>query len=571
MTPDQKATDFQQLAAVYAINYGPAQWKRDALHVDLLDIGTWLKEAAATPDDLSFYELCVQYVASLKDAHSGFYVPSSYTVSLPFLADIYDGKVRVDSLDPALGGENYPVGLGDEILAMDEVDVATLLDQLSAYASTGNAESTRRIAAAYLSTRPQQLMPKVANLGDQVSIKVRHATGIEETITLDWLKAGQPLTVIGPVISPYTSPPANTPSAVRPPKAAVADYMAPLLKLRDMRLPPAKFIRGFGETHPPFYLPPDFSQRMGSPGDVFYSGTYLRDGVRIGFIRIPSFEAFYATYIFQAEIAYMQENTDGLVLDVTRNPGGDGCYAQDLLSLVIPTEFRTIGLEIRATRNWVTSFEDALALARNSGAPKEVVQEYESIVNEVEKAYMTPSGRTAPLPICGPSLNTQPYTDDTGAVVAYTKPVILLIDAFSASAADMFAAAFQDAARGPVVGSRTMGAGGNVEDFANVTTYSTGEATITESLMVRKAPIQSEYGPTAYIENVGVRPDKTLELMTEDNRENGGQAFVEAFTNLIEDEVRANPPVPVPVQSSTRTAPPPGRSGGVYLRVPPLD
>src|SRR6516225_47823 len=79
MTPDQKRSDFTQLAAIFAKNYGPIQWKRDSLHVDLLQIGDWLERAAKTPDDLGFYDVCVQYIASLHDAHSGFYLPSDFT------------------------------------------------------------------------------------------------------------------------------------------------------------------------------------------------------------------------------------------------------------------------------------------------------------------------------------------------------------------------------------------------------------------------------------------------------------------------------------------------------------
>ena len=59
LTPQQKVSDFAQLASVYAIAYGPAQWKREALGVDLLNIGAWLDKAAKSGDDLDFYEIMV--------------------------------------------------------------------------------------------------------------------------------------------------------------------------------------------------------------------------------------------------------------------------------------------------------------------------------------------------------------------------------------------------------------------------------------------------------------------------------------------------------------------------------
>ncbi|HTM49698.1 MAG TPA: hypothetical protein VL285_13480, partial [Bryobacteraceae bacterium] len=41
LLPEQKLLDFQQLAALYAKQYAPYEWKRDALGVDLFQIGPW--------------------------------------------------------------------------------------------------------------------------------------------------------------------------------------------------------------------------------------------------------------------------------------------------------------------------------------------------------------------------------------------------------------------------------------------------------------------------------------------------------------------------------------------------
>ncbi len=42
MTVDQKVADFQQLAAVYAKNYGPYEWKISSQGFDLLNLKPWL-------------------------------------------------------------------------------------------------------------------------------------------------------------------------------------------------------------------------------------------------------------------------------------------------------------------------------------------------------------------------------------------------------------------------------------------------------------------------------------------------------------------------------------------------
>ena len=99
LTIDQKVSDFQALAALYAKRYGPYEWKRDALGIDLFNIAPWLAQVQATKNDLDFYEVMQQYVASLNDAHDVYQLPSTFQANLNFTVDIYDGKLLVDSIN----------------------------------------------------------------------------------------------------------------------------------------------------------------------------------------------------------------------------------------------------------------------------------------------------------------------------------------------------------------------------------------------------------------------------------------------------------------------------------------
>ena len=65
LTQEQKLADFNDLAATFDKNYGPYEWKRDAIGFDLLRIGPWLDRVKATRTDLEFYEVMSKYVASL--------------------------------------------------------------------------------------------------------------------------------------------------------------------------------------------------------------------------------------------------------------------------------------------------------------------------------------------------------------------------------------------------------------------------------------------------------------------------------------------------------------------------
>src|SRR5208337_289226 len=148
-------------------------------------------------------------------------------------------------------------------------------------------------------------------------------------------------------------------------------------------------------------------------------------------------------------------------------------------------------------------------------------------------------GLTGALPVCTQSLTYPPATDDKGKNLAYTKPIVVLTDNFTGSAAEFFSATLQDAKRATVYGVRTSGGGGNVVEFDfNAGPYSEGSARVTLSLAARAKNITTPGFPSApYIENIGVYPDVTADYQTLDTLLNNGQTFAQGFTtpfpNLI--------------------------------------
>src|SRR6185503_11179181 len=100
-------------------------------------------------------------------------------------------------------------------------------------------------------------------------------------------------------------------------------------------------------------------------------------------IRIPSYSpaigAAAALAAFQREMAYFQANTDGLVIDDMRNPGGSVSYVNQILSLVMPHQWRSMGFELRATSEWVFSISIALEQAKAARAPQNIIDLLEMI------------------------------------------------------------------------------------------------------------------------------------------------------------------------------------------------
>jgi hypothetical protein len=544
MTREQKLADFHQLASLYAKNYAPYEWKRDALKFDLLEIGPWLERAANTKDDLDFYDVCIEYLAQLNDAHDSLYLPSNFLAWLGFSVDVYDGKLLVDSISRSrLPSRDYPIVFGDELVSGDGKSAEDWIRDNWKYSISANDRSTRRVAAALITTRPQSYIPRAHEIGETASVVLRHASGEEITLTIPWRKEGTPITFVGPVPSPRTA--MTVPRTASAATSDLLSYLRPLSALLNLRRARAADLTvGIGSRAPIFAARPQgFTVRLGrSSGDSFYSGTFTAGGYRIGYLRIPTFEPAsqaYALAQLDTEIAYFQENTDGLIVDQMRNPGGTACYVQAVLTRLMPDTFRMVGLEIRATALWVTAFADSLAEARKAQAEPWIIDLLEARFKDVETAYKENRGRTGPLAVCGLTLETDPVRDRNGAVAAYDKPLMVLVDEMSASGSDAFAAVIQDHGRGVIAGIRTMGAGGSV-DVYDATNYSETQAGVTISLINRKWPIDSEGMPSApYVENIGVHPEVVIDYMTRDNLRTGGRPFVDAFVAAMVEHITA--------------------------------
>ena len=554
LTEPQRIADLNQLASFYAKNYAPYEWKRDVLGFDLLRLNPWLQDIHKA-DDLDFQEALIDYVASLNDAHDYIAFPTTFSASLPLALDIYDGKVLIDAINrTALPVAQFPFVIGDELISVDGLPVRDVISSFRKYAIAANPRSTDRIAAGRIGSRSQQIMPHTPDLGASVTLVIRLAsTGVQNAYVIPWSKNGIPITSQGPVPSPGRKPFRETettpgvssgPGSGAPPSLfhvtdlaardnTLPSYMQPVLPLLNASVPQDYYsVLNFGSKFPIYGPPPGFVQRLGAAATDFYlSGTFVASGHRIGLIRIPTMSPPNVALALQQldqEIAYFNANTDGLIVDVMRNPGGVVSFTESVAQRLIPTPFSTVGFEIRATGAWLFSFAAQLVNAQLSGASPQIIQNLQNNYDEVKRAYDEERGRSAPV-----SLNSTGSLTLNPAAVSYAKPLMVMVDEFSASAADMLPAIIQDNHRGPIFGMRTMGAGGSVVGF-NATAYTESFFRVTVSLMNRGHVIQSpEFPPAPYIENIGVRPDIVQDYMTRTNLLTAGSSFVQAFTATI--------------------------------------
>jgi hypothetical protein len=573
LTREQRIADLTQLASQYAKNYGPYEWKRDVQGFDLLRLTPWLQRIAHS-DDLDFQEALIEYVASLNDAHDNIAFPTTFSASLPFSADIYDGKVLIDSINRTrLPAVQFPFVVGDELVSLDGRPVQELIESFRKYAISANARSTDRIAATRLVSRSQQVMPHIVDLGADATVVIRlAATGALSTYTIPWVKNGIPVRSQGPLPSPVRGngrlflatdgqditaglPEATAAGAAifKVADAGPADdtlpaYMDPIRPLLNASVSKDYYsVLGFGARAPIFALPAGFTDlsaacgtcivRTGEPV-FFFIGTFTTaTGTRVGFLRIPSMSppsSAIALAQLDRMVALFAANTDALIVDVMRNPGGSVAFVEGVAQRLIPKPFNTIGFEIRATAAWLFSFAAQLTNARlNPATPPAVLANLEANYNAVLEAFNENRGRSAAVSLNSTGgLQLQPVV--TGA---YAKPLMMLTDEFSASGGDMLPAIIQSNHRGPIFGWRTMGAGGSVVAFSGPA-FTESVFRITVSLMNRLHVVNTpDFPPAPYIENIGVRPDIAVDYMTRANLLSAGASFVQAFTQALENLV----------------------------------
>lgn len=566
MTPDQRVTDFQVLAALYAKRYGPANWKQEALGVNVFDVKPWMERIRGVKDDLEYFQICSEFVAQLQDGHSAYRIPSNFSADLGIFTDVYDGKVLVESINRNLyPTSRFPFQVGDEVVSIGGRPVFELIEELSKQRSAGTERCIRRLAADALSFRSQQLYARAVDLPDETEVVIRRASsGETETYALTWTKTGFPLRQVSPVPTPFFTEIGGASD-----RGGESEYERAIRETRTWAINPwevemresrghvndsgewtsRNFILGFGSRLPYYDPPAGFQVRRGlAPSDNFFTGTYTANGKRIGWIRIPHFSpasSVLAVNEFASEIAFMKASTDALVVDVSRNTGG-GCIGLDYAQRLIPRQFYFFGEYERPTQQLINNYEAIVRQAKAARAEQWVIDTWEYILRAVQDAAKENRAMTGVLPVCtpavsptfpAPSTDQPPLRDATGELVAYDKPIVFLADELSVSFGDIFPAMMQDNKRGPIAGVRTGGWGGSIAGWP-VGFYSEATSTVTNSLVIRNSSISAPGLPSRpYVENFGVIPDIDLDFMTRDNLMTRGRPFVDSVTRIVLEEI----------------------------------
>jgi hypothetical protein len=188
------------------------------------------------------------------------------------------------------------------------------------------------------------------------------------------------------------------------------------------------------------------STTLGAIKDVLYALKKTVRGQTFGYIRIFSFEVDDALRFRRAFAKLITKDgfpQDGLVLDVRGNPGGNIRAAESLLQLLTPNTIKPESFEFLNT---------PLNFQICKFAPED--WDLKRWVPSIGDSVLTGATYSAGFP-----LTLEPLCNGVGQI--YYGPVVLITDALSYSATDIFAAGFQDNEVGPVLGTGgNTGAGG---------------------------------------------------------------------------------------------------------------
>jgi hypothetical protein len=528
LSAEQRAMDFNQLVNIFERNYAPLRYKKESIGLDWKAlVSQYSAKVTQARSDGEFYRILAQFLSNLEDAHVSAVIPSSHKATLGFLSDYVEGKVLIESIDRLrLPKELFPLNVGDQVLSIGGQPVEQVMEEMAKIGKTGNALSTKRIAAARLTSRREAaglVIPK----GVTTITALPRGAAQPITVTATWIVSGTPVIDLDDLAGLMEG--GATDNAISNSESGT-ELLSRLRNMPSFNASlPASLIKEWaragvsdvGASKSMFTLPEGARELRGIS---VTAAIYEAAGKRIGILRIPSYDEDSLLEVLARAIIIMEQETDVLVIDQTNNPGGSVSLVSDIVSLFADKSFKDVEFRLRPSLNWMKTMQElnaeiakALANDPNDMAANALKARFEYLESEVRDSLQERKFFTNPVPL---NLSGTFGMIQPSGMVRYTKPVLLLINEFAFSGGDALPAIMQDNNRAVLFGARTTGAGGNVREYGPLSN-SFLKFSVTESLMIR---------PNGkFVENIGVSPDVEYAITTDDFL-NGYRGYVQAFT-----------------------------------------
>jgi len=597
--------EMARLIQVLETQYGPLSFKMQSTGQNWEQIKReTLREAGAVKDNYQMYVVFSRFLSKLNDGHVSVQLPSTLSWEFPLQFHVANNQLFVGYIERGYPKEIAKPGIGDELLLINGMTphkFQNLFPQLNA---DGNPLTNLTTFAYRLSRfRESRGFPLSRLPWTALDLRLRRAGSNQEVYDLR-----VPIRIVGTglISSPregFKSVPKGTPVA---PEALLEASPKPQLQFagRVHQLFKAKYpqtptrVRSkvsnasedgslilMGNLEPFFDLPADFKKidvrdikidhsqwKNTLIPDMFFAGTFQRNGKRVGFLRVPSYGpdfvenhpetiqwlAFTTRYI----IGRLEAESDYLILDQTNNPGGFVTMS-DLLIKALTGSYqqdRHIKFAVKPTQGFLRSYQNLIDVIRQNDdgllSPQEVqhfVKQLETEFAKVHKAFTERRDLSEPVSLLPKTEYSELTADreffktplpaevvlqlgvDIQKHQTYTKPIFFMINEYAFSGGDATPALFQDYGRGLLIGTRentqTGGAGGTVENF-NFRSVIEARVSLTSSLMVRY--------DGRLIENYGVKADINVPIQPEDIQ-NSYQTYFERVLEVIARKLPTQP------------------------------
>jgi len=472
--------------------------------------------------------------------------------------DKLQDALRVTSLLKNEKNNLLPVKVGDYILAANEEPILDVLKKdLVPYRNVGNESASLTIAAKSFALRAGNTLPLPE--ADDIKLLVAHKDSLGEysvkTIELPWIKKDL-FTFLKENAPDQEAPPTPSANASAEEKAAMSVSHLFTQLLRAAPSPVKQMVKflnihpidgeivmdapsleklhsvaldynlnhsfAYVDMNPVIYatepaeslenlkaerrIRETIAADLSTPESIQLVAYVVKEPVMktlIGYIRIASFSVTAADVrVFSQMLQQMEElNVKGIVIDLIDNGGGSLLDGLQMAALLTDKPVEYPSLRFSLNTNWFQSFEGRV-INGTSDIEKELAQR---ILNQMQEERGQGKRLSTPFSI----LNLYPFArEQLGELyrLNHNTKVVVVANEMCASMCDVFTQFVKDNQIGRLMGTKAMGAGGNVT-MHGTSPSSLFMMNVTESLLMRK--------DSGYIENDGAEPDIEVDTVAD--------------------------------------------------------
>ncbi|MBL6988995.1 MAG: protease-like activity factor CPAF [Bacteriovoracaceae bacterium] len=512
---------------IYEARYAPADWKKEHFGWDLNQIMSQSKDAITTNSEIKvkdYYNIVSKFFYSTRDYHVGFAFDLTEKAKLPLIIRSAENKYFIAYINrKKLSTESFPFNPGDEVITFGGRPVSEVTKELQRYFTQNVASTDKAFAELTLTSRSAKSAMPVPRGPITLEIKQKNSTTIK-SFQLMWDYTPEKLDYSRiENKSMFNNFHELTDGKKLLQLIDSKKYESILAK--NLKRADAENLFNIGGKKS--YVPDLGAKIWESDKDnKFHAYIYRHDsGKIIGYIRIPHYSGSEERFkAFKKIIKKYDAVTDGLIIDQINNPGGSLFYIYALISvltdktIVTPKEQETI---VPSNVKSAYTYLPLLSDIRNdeevhkffgeknwNGYPLNMLTIYflKGYFRHIIKQWELGNRLATPFYMWG----TDHVNPDKE--VNYTKPIVVLTNELDFSGGDFFPAILQDNKRATILGTRTAGAGGYVQQirYPNMLGLSYFSYTGSIAKRVNNEPI----------ENLGVTPDVEYSHTAKDYQEN---------------------------------------------------